>query len=70
MEVETLYFGGVFLLRGHDNYTTVGRWERAMYHQDQGIEANKSIENGPWIGIPAWQWPKTHGQGVAQEAEH
>ncbi len=39
----------------------------AMYRQGQGIE------NGLWMGIPAWQWPKTHGQGnkrVAQEELH
>ncbi len=41
--------------------------DRAMYRQGQGIE------NGLWRGIPAWQWPKTHGQGnkgVAQEELH
>ncbi len=31
--------------------------DRAMYRQGQGIEY------GSWIGIPAWQWPKTHSQG-------
>ncbi len=33
----------------------------------------QGIENGSWMGIPAWQWPKTHGQGnkgVAQEEAH
>ncbi len=34
-----------------------GTMDGAMYRQGQGIE------NGPWMGIPAWQWPKTHGQG-------
>ncbi len=29
-----------------------------MYRQGQGIEANQGIENGSWMGIPAWQWPK------------
>ncbi len=33
----------------------------AMYRQGQGIE------NRSWMGIPAWQWPKTH---VAQEEAH
>ncbi len=69
MEVETLCFGGVFLLRGLDNRIK-GTMDRAMCHQGQGIEASHGIENRPWIGIPAWQWPKTHGQGnkgVAQE---
>ncbi len=42
-----------------------GTMDGAMYRQGQGIE------NGPWMGIPAWQWPKTHGQlGVAQEEAH
>ncbi len=43
----------------------------AMYCQ--GIEASQGIENGSWMGIPARQWPKTHGQGnkgVAQEEAH
>ncbi len=38
-----------------------------MDRQGQGIE------NGSWMGIPAWQWPKTHGQGnkgVSQEEAH
>ncbi len=45
MEVETLCFGGVFLLR-----TTAPHQRddgRAMYRQGQGIE------NGSWMGIPA-----------------
>ncbi len=48
-----------------------GTMEGAMYRQ--GIEADQGIENGSWMGIPAWQWPKTHGQGnkgVAQEETH
>ncbi len=47
-----------------------GTMDRAMYWQGQGIEASQGIENGLWMGILAWQWPKTHGQcnkGVAQE---
>ncbi len=42
-----------------------GMMDGAMYSQ--------GIENGSWMGIPAWQWPKTHGQGnkgVAQEEAH
>ncbi len=35
----------------------------AMFREGQGIEASQGIENGSWMGIPAWQWPKTHGQG-------
>ncbi len=64
----TICFGGVFLLRGQDNCTaSKGRWTGVMYRQDQGIE------NGSWMGILAWQWPKTHGQGnkgVTQEEAH
>ncbi len=40
---------------------------RTMYRQGKGIE------NGSWMGIPAWKWPKTHGQankGVVQEEAH
>ncbi len=50
-----------------------GTMNRAMYCQGQGIEASQGIENGSWMGIPAGQWPKTHGQGnnrVAQEEAH
>ncbi len=50
-----------------------GMMDRAMYHQGQGIEASQGIENGLWMGIPAWQWPKTHSQGnkgVTQEEAH
>ncbi len=44
-----------------------GTMDGVMYCQGQGTE------NGSWMGIPAWQWPKTHGQGnkgVAQEEAH
>ncbi len=44
-----------------------GTMDGVMYRQGQ------DIENGSWMGIPAWQWPKTHGQGnkgVAQEEAH
>ncbi len=72
MEVKTLCFGGVFLRRGQDNFTaSKGRW--TVYRQGQGIEASQGIENRSWMGIPAWQWPKTHSQGnkaVAQEEAH
>ncbi len=50
-----------------------GMMDGAMYCQGQGIEANQGIENGSWMSIRAWQWPKTHGQGnkgVAQEEAH
>ncbi len=45
----------------------------AMYRQVQGIEVSQGIENRLWMGIPAWKWSKTHGQGnkgVAQEEAH
>ncbi len=61
MEVETLCFGGVFLLRGQDNCTaSKGRW-------------TGHVPPGHWKWVPAWQWPKTHGQGnkgMAQEEAH
>ncbi len=44
-----------------------GTMNGAMYRQGQ------DIENGSWMGIPAWHWPKTHGQGnkgVSQEVAH
>ncbi len=48
-----IMFWGCFLLKGQDNCTASrGRWKWAMYRQGQGIE------NGSWMGIPAWQWPK------------
>ncbi len=50
-----------------------GTMDGAMHCQGQGIKASKGIENGSWMGITAWQWPKTHGQGnkgVAQEEAH
>ncbi len=51
MEVETLCFGGVFLLRGQDNYSALkGPWTGPC--QGQGIEASQGIENGSLMGIP------------------
>ncbi len=38
-----------------------------------GVMYRQGIENGSWMGIPAGQRPKTHGQGnkgVAQEQAH
>ncbi len=68
------HWGGNIMLWGCFSAKGTGQLHRikvtmdgAMYHQGQGIE------NGSWMGIPAWQWPKTHGQGykgVAQEEEH
>ncbi len=59
---------GVFSTKGTGQLHRIkGTMDRAMYRQGQGIE------NGSWMGIPAWQWPKTHGQGnkrVAQDEAH
>ncbi len=73
MEVETLCFGGVFFAKGTGQLHRIkGTKDGAMYRQGQGIESSQGIENGSWMGIPAWQWPKTHGQGkgVGQEEAH
>ncbi len=37
-----------------------GMMDRAMYRQGQ------VIENGSWMGIPAWQWPKTHAKATKE----
>ncbi len=61
-----LFWGGS--AKGKEQLRRIkGTVDGAMYRQGQGIE------NGSWMGIPAWQWPKTHGQGnkgVAQEQAH
>ncbi len=66
MEVETLCLGGCFSAKGTGQLHRIkGTMDQAIYRQ--------GIENGSWMGIPAWQWPKTHGQGnkgVAQEEAH
>ncbi len=54
MEVETLCFGGVFSAKGTGQLHRIkGTMDGVMSRQGQGIE------NGSWMGIPAWQWPKT-----------
>ncbi len=62
---------GVFSAKGTGQLHRIkGMRDGAMYRQGQGIEASQGIENGSWMSIPAWQWPKTHGQGnkgMAQE---
>ncbi len=59
---------GCFSAKGTGQLHRIKRtMDGAMYRQGQGIE------NGSWMGIPAWQWPKTHGQGnkgLAQEEAH
>ncbi len=58
------YGGGNIMVRGCFSakgtgqlHRIKGMMDRAMYRQGQ------VIENGSWMGIPAWQWPKTNGQG-------
>ncbi len=71
MEVETLCFGVFFSAKGKGQLHRIkGMRDGAMYRQGQSIVASQGIENGSWMSIPAWQWPKRHGQGnkgVAQE---
>ncbi len=72
--IPTVKHGGGNIMLWGDSAKGTGQLHRikgtmdgAMYRQGQGIE------NGLWMGIPAWQWPKTHGQGnkgVAQEEAH
>ncbi len=65
---------GCFSAKGTEQLHRIkGTMDRAMYCLGQGIEASQGIENGSWMSIPAWQWPKTHSQGnkgVAQEEAH
>ncbi len=65
---------GCFSAKGTEQLHRIkGTMDRAMYCLGQGIEASQGIENGSWMSIPAWQWPKTHCQGnkgVAQEEAH
>ncbi len=65
---------GCFSAKGTGHLHRIkGTMDGAMYRRGQGIEATHGIENGSWMGITAWQWPKTHGQGnkgVAQEEAH
>ena len=71
MEVDTTFFGDAFLQRGQDDCTIVytprieGRMDGAMYLGQQPPSLRKSIENGSWLGVPAWQKPETHSQGYS-----
>ncbi len=59
MELETLYFGCFFLLRGQDNCTaSKGRWTGPCTVRARALKPAWGIENGSWMRIPAWQWPK------------
>ncbi len=63
----------------HHPHRQTWRWKHALHQRDDGRchvpsgpghWSQTGIENGSWMGIPAWQWPKTHSQGnkaVAQE---
>ncbi len=56
-------------------FSAKGTRTTALHQRDDGrghIPSGPGHWNGLWMGIPAWQWPKTHDQGnkgVAQE-EH
>ena len=73
MEEETLCFGGVSQLRGQDDFTlSRGGWMGPCTGNfgRQPPSLSESTENGSWMGLPTWQWPKTYGQGnkgVAQK---
>ncbi len=73
MEVKTLCLGGGSAKGTGQLHCIKGAKDGAMYRQGQGIEVSKDIDNGSRMGVPAWKWPKTHGQGnkgVVQEAAH
>ena len=58
MVVETLCFGAVSLLRRQNDYIgSRKRWMRLKYRE---ICLNQDTEDGPWLVIPAWQWPKAY----------
>ncbi len=60
MEVKTLCVWGCFSAKGTGQLHRIkGMMDGTMYRQGQGIEASQGIENESWMGIPAWQWPKT-----------
>ncbi len=57
------YAWGCFSAKGTGQLLK-GTMGGVMYRQGQGIEASHGIENGSWMGIPAWQWPKTHDKAT------
>ncbi len=64
--------GGNIMLWGCFSAKGTGQLHRIKGTMDGAIH-RQGIENGSWMGIPAWQWPKTYGQGnkrVAQEEAH
>ena len=76
MEVEALCFGNVSLLGGQVNFTASG--ERCMGPCTMKSWVTTSFSqpgqlNVLWLGLPAWQWPKTYSQsnkGLAQKEGH
>ncbi len=43
---------------GEDGWGHVS-WDFGQQH----ASLSKSIEDGSWLGLPAWQWPQTHSKG-------
>ncbi len=71
---ENIVLWGCFSAKGTGQLHQIkGTMDGAMYCQSQGTEASQGIENRSWMSIPAWEWPKTLGQGnkgVVQEEVH
>ena len=68
------YALGVFLSYGDRTtspYQGEDEWGHVPGHFGrQPPSLSVSTENGSWMGLPTWQWPKTYGQGnkgVAQK---
>ena len=67
--------GGNLMLWGCFSAKGRGRGEDEWGHVlgNFGVQPpsfSESTENGSWMGLPTWQWPKTYGQGnkgVAQK---
>ncbi len=56
---------GVLFCKGRTGrlHRIEGRMDGAMYREILGNNLSKSIEDGSWLGLPAWQWPQTHSKG-------
>ncbi len=55
MEVESLCFGCVFLLRGQNNCTaSKGRWTGPCTVRARTLKPARTLKYGLWVGIPAW----------------
>ncbi len=74
VEVETLCFGGVFLLRGEDNCTALkGRWTGPCTVRARALKPARALKMGRGWVFQHDNDTKTHGQGnkeVAQEEAH